>query len=274
MAVQDNGAGGGEGTLADGREAGSRPEAELAHAYAAVERIGTCQTRRELGDRVRELVRGFFGAEHFVFVYMAKQSARRTTYRYLIGCLPAWCQLYNQRLWWTNDPFVEYARHHFEPILGSQVALNTRGQREMMAAAAKHGFCSGLVIPAHGGGTRLGMLYLGSPQPRGQIEQRLWAGRHVGLALAFQLMQWELATPAKQPSKRVEWDAVDANLLTLAYKGFTAVQAAAHLGIEEAEVERRYDELTRQLGTTSRKAAGRKALELGLAQCEMTYDAG
>src|SRR5258708_25385184 len=112
-------------------------------------------------DASRQIVR-YFGLEAFVFGALFR-GGEREHYRYLVGCKPEWCFLYNQSKWYAIDPFIEYALHHTSPVLASDVPLTSPGQQRMMAAAAEHGFRSGVVVPAHrDSSARVAVRYLGT----------------------------------------------------------------------------------------------------------------
>ena len=65
-----------------------------------------------------------FGLEAFVFGALFR-NGEREHYRYLVGCKPEWCFLYNQSKWYAIDPFIDYALHHTSPVLASEVPLSS-----------------------------------------------------------------------------------------------------------------------------------------------------
>lgn len=238
--------------------------ASMAEADDALLRIKECGNEVEIEAVLRPLIE-YFGARSYVFVAMPRDDVRRETYRYLIGCLPAWCQLYNARRWYAIDPFVNYALSNSAPILGTAIKAESPGQADMLAAAAQHGFRSGIVIPAHGGSrSRVGVLYVGSPLEPQEIEPRLLANRTMLRAVALELLEWWQARLTAEALDDVSLDDQDLALLALQREGYTAEQSAQELGLSTSQVHNRYRRINGKLAVTSKRQAVERALELGL----------
>lgn len=236
----------------------------IIEANAAVSRIKECESELQIEALLRPLIR-FFGAESFVFVTMRHDDLKRETYRYLIGCLPAWCQLYNQRRWYAIDPFVMYALSNSAPILGSAIVAESAGQAEMLAAAAQNGFRSGMVIPAHGGSRlRVGVLYVGSPRSPEEAEPQLLANRTLLRAVSLELLEWWQARLKAEELSDINLDDDDVNLLALQREGYTAEETAQELGLTTSQVHNRYRRINSKLSVASKKQAVERALDLGL----------
>src|SRR5437879_1199919 len=142
-----------------------------------------------LGSAVRK-VRIYRDREAFVCGALFR-NGEREHYRYLVGCKPEWCFLYNQNKWYAIDPFIDYVMHHTSPVLALDVPLTSPGQQRMMAAAAEHGFRSGVVVPAHSDSSaRVGVLYLGTDQDPTLARRSLVRHRSLMPAVAMELLEW------------------------------------------------------------------------------------
>ena len=229
----------------------------------AISRIKECESEVEVEAVLRPLIR-FFGAQSYVFVTMRHDDLKRDTYRYLIGCLPAWCQLYNQRRWYAIDPFVQYALSNSAPILGSAITAESAGQADMLAAAAQNGFRSGMVIPAHGGSRlRVGVLYLGTPLSPEEAEPQLLAYRTMLRALSLELLEWWQARLKEEELSDINLDDDDVSLLALQREGYTAEEAAHELGLTTSQIHNRYRRINSKLSVASKKQAVERAIDLG-----------
>lgn len=233
------------------------------HVEEAICRIRSCGGEVELQNLLRTII-PHFGVENYVFVFLERDSANREHYRYFIGCSPEWCQLYNAHKWFACDPFIEYARHNSEPILGSQIRGQSEGQRQLLAAAAEHGFRSGVIVPVHSGLPRIGVLYLGSSRPPEEVEPGLREQRIALRGLAFELFEWWIAKRQAEVLSRVQIDRMDLELLRYEAKGFTSKATAQLLGLSPAQINRRFLNINRRLGVHNRREAAQKASELGL----------
>lgn len=233
-------------------------------ANEAVLRIKECESEVEIHSLLHPLIR-FFGAQSFVFVTMRHDDVKRESYKYFIGCLPAWCQLYNQRKWYAIDPFVTYALSNSTPILGSGIVAESPGQADMLAAAGQYGFRSGMVIPAHGGSqSRVGVLYVGSPLPPEEAEPRLLAHRAMLRAVSLELLEWWQAKLKSYELRDIKLDDDDVSLLALQREGYTAEETAQELGLTTSQVYNRYRRINSKLSVTNKKKAVERAVELGL----------
>jgi DNA-binding CsgD family transcriptional regulator len=236
----------------------------LARVWQQVNRIRNQESTALLMALVHDIIRPF-GLQSFVFVSMRRGDFRRESYRYLIGCDAAWCQLYRARNWHMNDPFMEHAVNESTMVLGSAIKTGTASQREMLAQAANHGFRSGMVVPAHGAaGARIGVLYLGSAAPPEVIEGPLWAHRLVMRQLAFELYEWWAVKLQAYAISRAHLDDTDVTLLRYKQDGFTTAQICSVLGFKTRMVDSRLTRIYAKLGVSNMKDAIAKATRAGV----------
>ena len=189
----------------------------------------------------------------------------REDYRYLVGCAPKWCYLYNGNKWYAIDPFIEYALRNTNPVLASDIPLASAGQQRMMAMAAEHGFRFGVVVPAHSVSTiRIGVLYLGTSETLEVAQGALARHRSLMRAFALELLEWWDVKLRRTSLEELELDELDLKLLGKANEHATAEEAARELGVTVSRVKSRYERLVRKLEAPNKRAAAEKAVALGL----------
>ena len=187
--------------------------------------INGYETETEVEAAARQIVENF-GLQSFVFSALFR-SGEREHYRYLVGCEPDWCFLYNQNKWYAIDPFINYAINYTSPILASDIPLDTPGQERLMAAAAEHGFRSGIVVPAHSrSAIRIGILYLGTNDGPERVHESLHKHRNLMRAFALEMLEWWDAKLRESGLDDLHLDELDVDLLTKAQEHATAEDAA------------------------------------------------
>ncbi len=159
-----------------------------------IQKISTADSEDSVRLMTRLAVRKA-GAEHFIYsTFRLSDSGHEFgSHHYFEDCKAEWRSIYEERKWYMNDPLIEYAKLHTEPTLSSKIIPITRGQSDMMAAAACHGFRSGIIIPAHsrfGSHDCLSILFIGSSSEPACMEQHFLSNRITFRALAMELMDW------------------------------------------------------------------------------------
>jgi DNA-binding CsgD family transcriptional regulator len=206
----------------------------------------------ELADCVSGLVRAL-GGESYVFVSLhpGVTTESRATHRFLIGCSPEWCQMYNANKWYMTDPFMEYARSNTAPITGSEVAVETQGQREMLAAASKNGFRSGIVVPVHTSTSeRMGVLYIGTDDSPAVGEKRLTAHRLYFRALAMELLDWSIRTARREILDARGISEIDLRIMGFLRSGFNAEDIAREMNVSVQTVYGNYKKIKGKVGVS------------------------
>jgi DNA-binding CsgD family transcriptional regulator len=252
----------------DHKARGATPELAI-HSLDAVHReiasLKDCLSETEVAAVMGPLIR-YFGLESYVFVSLRRGDVSRESYRYFIGCLPAWCEIYNARKWYIIDPCIQHALRESSPILGSSMMPpESPGQAELLATAREYGFRSGMLIPAHSGSDfRVGALYLGSNKEPKDIEPRLLKNRVLLRAIAMELHEWWQAKLMVEALTGLRFDQLDLELLKMAYEGLTTEDAARNLELSRSQVNNRFRKINQKLNVTSKKRAVQAALELGV----------
>ena len=225
--------------------------------------IGGYETEAEVEAASRQIAE-HFGLPSFVFGAFFR-TGERENYRYLVGCVPEWCYLYNRNKWYAIDPFIDYALANTAPILASDIPLVTAGQQRMMAMAADYGFRSGVVVPAHSVSTvRIGVLYLGTSEDVERARECLARHRPLMRAFAIELLEWWDAKLRSASLEDLELDDLDLDLLAKASEQATTEEAARELGMTVSRVKSRYERLTRKFEAPNKRVAAEKAVALGL----------
>jgi len=97
--------------------------------FEAIGELSQCVTETDARNLTKEIVE-MLGAESFVYLTLLPTDAYapNDSFRFLIGCRPELCQIYQKRMWMTIDPFFEYARTNSAPTVGSKIKVHTLGQ--------------------------------------------------------------------------------------------------------------------------------------------------
>jgi len=235
----------------------------LQDASDRVSWISGYENEADVEAAARQIVE-YLGLPNFVFSAFFR-TGERENHRYLVGCVPEWCYLYNANKWYAIDPFIDHALRSTVPVLASEVALTSTGQERMMAAAAEYGFRSGVVVPAHSlSAIRIGILYLGTSEGLERAAESLLRHRHLMRAFAVEMLEWWDAKLRADSLDEHGFDQLDLDLLAKVQENASREEAARELGIPLSRVKARYERLTRKLHATSKRNAAERAVGLGL----------
>lgn len=206
------------------------------------------------------------GLSGSVFASFAREDESRESYRFINACPPAWCQEYNANAWFTIDPCLLYALTHNEPTLIQDIPLRSRGQRNMMEAARRCGFASGIVIPAHSpsGRSRMGVLYLGSNDPQYLDESALKQLRLVLRAVTSELLDWWTKQVRTELLAGTQLSAEEKDMLRLTLDGLGSKEIAGHLGTTKNAIDQRMHRIISKFDSYSRRDAANLAFQYGL----------
>jgi len=208
------------------------------------------------------------GAQYFIYSTIRENKfvQQQDIHHHFEDCSPDWRAIYDRRKWFMNDPFVEYARSHTEPIISSQIAAVTTGQSEMIAAAAAHGFRSGMIIPAHnnlGAQQCLGMLLVGSSAGPEEAEPVLLSNRLIYRALAMELMDWWRNQFRQRAIERFKIQQIEMQILAYLHNGKTISEIAALTDIKSGTLYRHLNALKDKLNAVKTDDVVQKAKSYG-----------
>jgi hypothetical protein len=209
---------------------------------------------------------GLFGADAAAFASFMKDDEAYESYRFILACDPTWCLEYEGNACYMHDPWLEYTRHHSEPMLADRIAARSGPEREVVALAQRFGFASAVVVPEHApqGLTRLGALVIGSASPGYFVEATLPAVAFAATGLAQQLHAWQIAKLRDEVRDRVRLGDEDMVLLACERDGLGSKEVARLTNSTSQAIDSRWQRLNARLGVSSRAAAARLAAEYGL----------
>ena len=206
------------------------------------------------------------GAEVAVFASFIRDDESCQSYRLLLACDPQWCMEYEQLAGFADDPWLNYARHHSEPVRASEVEVGSPIQQSVVQLAQRFGFRSAVIVPApsSGGLSRLGVLCLGS-SIAGYFEADGYvAFKVVARSVAMEFHEWWLARLKDDFVASSRLTAVDLALLAHEREGHSTKVIARVLGATTGAIDTRFQRINAKLGVPNRKAAARLAAEYGL----------
>lgn len=213
----------------------------------------------EASDAVDLLARASqrLGASSSCFLSFVRDADSSAAYRMLLACDPRWGTEYMSNGWFEIDPWLSYALHAEEPILASALTPQTDAQRAMVASAADHGLRSVVIAPAPSaaGGSRVGVLYVGS-DVAGYFEGDGYRNvRPLAQALAMELHAWWTRTLRRELVRRARITDDDLVLLRHEALGHGSKLIAVDLHTEAKTIDCRFQRLNAKLGAPNRRAA-------------------
>lgn len=206
------------------------------------------------------------GADAAAFASFVKDDESYDSYRFILACDATWCLEYERGACYMHDPWLEYARHHAEPVLSEHVPARTERQQAVMGLAARYGFTSAVIVPVHApqGLTRLGALCIGSAQSAYFGMEGLHAITVAATPLAMRLHEWQIAMLASELRRHARLSDEDMTLLRHERQGHGSKQVAAAMNTTSTSIDSRWQRLNAKLGVSNRLAASKLAAEYGL----------
>jgi len=206
------------------------------------------------------------GASSAVFVSFVRDDRNLAACRFMLACDPAWGRAYIQEGHFAHDPWLAYAAQHTEPVVASELNLLDDDHRQVMDLAARAGFVSAVLVPAHSapGHSRISMLCLGSPTP-GYFEGEGLAQLRVSARmLAMELHDWWLARIRRDLIVKARITPEDLVLLQHQCQGHSSKKIAAELKVSKSSINSRFQRMNAKLGVGNRRLAVQLAIECGL----------
>ncbi|MDF0604336.1 autoinducer binding domain-containing protein [Neisseriaceae bacterium TC5R-5] len=243
---------------------------EKTEVMEAINHLQSCATKAEAGRLTKKIVVAL-GGESFVYTLLLPPGVNhpKPSFQFLIGCDAEFCRVYDQRMWFLNDPFLDYAYKNSTPRLNSMITKHTPGQIEMAEFGAQYGFRSGLVIPTHtymAASQRMGLLYVGSSLERPVGEPLLMRNRAQFAALATELLWWWCEYLRQQAVKKFSITADEIALLELAKGGKVAEEMAVFLNMSPSSVYRKISTIKDKLNVKKIEHAVIEAQAFGLLE--------
>lgn len=250
----------------------SRPLLEIAAAPDYFARVGEVvvkvETARDSDEAVEllECATRLLGADVAVFISFIRDNPDLESFRFLVACDAQWCAEYEQRAWYADDPWLNYARRHSEPTASLDQQPLTPAQQELLAMSGSYGFASTALIPApsSGGLSRLGVLCVGSRTPGFFEGAGFTAFKIAARPLAAGLHEWWIARLGEQLMADARLAAQDLDLLRFESRGIGSKRISESTGDSISAIDSRFHRVISRMGVSSRAEAARLAAEYGL----------
>jgi len=223
---------------------------------------------------VAHTVTSSLGATQYIFslIVLDDKSGDAIEHRYLVGCDPAWLNKYIDRVWYMNDPLLEYAKRNVTPALSSRLDLYS-DDHWLPTEAKAHGFRNNLVCPVHvrgnHGGTNslVAMLQASNGESTEIGEGVLWRNRPMLRALTCELLDWHLAGQRQQATSEFGLDDQELDVLRRLRGGGTAKNVAEAMGLSVKTVYATvYPKVNKKMGATHITNAVAMAVNSGLIE--------
>ena len=232
---------------------------------AVAERIAEATEQRTALALLHEGISAL-GAESAVFISFVRDNTDVSSCRFMLACEPDWCQRYLDAGFIAQDPWIAYAAHHSEPIVASTLTIADPERKRVVELAAKNGFASAVLVPAHSGAghSRISLLCLGSATP-GYFEGEGFGRFKLGArTLALELHDWWLARIRRELIVKARITPDDLELLRHQRQGHSSKHIASELHVSKSSINSRFQRMISKLGVPNRKMAARLASECGL----------
>jgi DNA-binding CsgD family transcriptional regulator len=206
------------------------------------------------------------GASSAMFVSFVRDDRNLAACRFMLACDPAWGRVYVQDGHFAHDPWLAYAAHHSEPVVASALKLLDDEHRRVMDLAARAGFVSTVLVPAHSapGHSRISVLCLGSPTPGYFEGEGLPQLRVSARMLAMELHDWWLSRIRRDLIVKARITPEDLVLLQHQCQGHSSKKIAAELQVSKGSINSRFQRMNAKLGVGTRRMAAQLAIECGL----------
>ncbi len=209
---------------------------------------------------------GALGASSAMFVSFVRNDHHLAACRFMLACDAAWARSYVCDGHFECDPWLAYAAQHSEPKVASTLKLVDADHLRVQALAARAGFASALIVPAHSGAghSRISVLCLGSSSagyfegaglPRLRVNARM---------LALELHEWWLSRIRRELVVKARITADDLVLLQHQCQGHSSKKIAAELKVSKTSINSRFQRMNAKLGVGTRRMAVQLAIECGL----------
>ena len=114
---------------------------------AVVQRFASAETEAEAVGLLKDSAE-CIGAESAAFGSFIRDDSSHESYRFLLACDPVWCLEHGRHAWYADDPWLNYAQQHSEPVLASAIRCHTNEERVIVKLARDFGVRSAVIVPA------------------------------------------------------------------------------------------------------------------------------
>lgn len=234
-------------------------------ASKAIEQLAASPDPATIQLRLIECVAAL-GADSALFASIQRDGLEISACHVMLACDPEWFRHHFHSGEVLQHPWLAYAAHHAEPLLASELPDALPIDQVAPRACGAGAFASALLVPAHSGQghARTSLLVLGCAQ-HGYFEGPGLGRLRIGArALAAELHGWWWARQRHELARRARLTPAELDLLRHERLGHGSKHIARALQTTESAVNSRFQRLNAKMGTHTRRAAARLAVESGL----------
>lgn len=236
-----------------------------ARVAAIAEKVATANDQQTVHALFQQGVAAL-GATSAVFVSFVRDDGDLAACRFMLACDPHWARIYVQEGHFAHDPWLAYAAHHSEPVVASTLNVLDDDHQRVIQLAARAGFVSAVLVPAHSGAghSRISLLCLGSASPGYFEDAGLLRLRVSARMLALELHDWWLSRIRRDLIAKARITAADLILLQHECQGHGSKKIATELQVSTSSINSRFQRMNAKLGVGNRRMAVQLAVECGL----------
>jgi len=165
---------------------------------------------------------------------------------------PEWRRVYDREGYLHIDPLARHALTSGAPAtwtdVMSSLPRNDPGH-QVFAAAARHGFAEGMVIPFRNGDGEIGMVTIGGDRPKLNPDEATFL---TAIASTAFFTAEALHSTAHRASQRGTFTPRELDCIVLLSSGLTGAEIAKALGISQETVVSHMENARRKVGARSR----------------------
>ncbi|MFX1689744.1 LuxR C-terminal-related transcriptional regulator [Paraburkholderia sp. A2RI-6] len=243
-----------------GREAGS-----AVMRSQAIDGVQDCTSESELYEFVSTVIQEVGGTSYlYRWIHIEEKTNDIINQRCLLGCHPGWMHKYFHRVWYMNDPILEYAKRSVSPATDRQLEVSEMHWSQI--DAPKYGFVHVAVFPVHFRKGLIGVLQIAGSNAVA-VEAMLEAPKRLLLRdLATELLSWEVRNIRNEAASAYRLTPREREVLRMVSAGGSAANVALSLGLSAKTVYRIYATIDRKLGVASITKSVAIATEKGLLE--------
>jgi DNA-binding CsgD family transcriptional regulator len=215
--------------------------------------ISACLNESELWYLSKSIVEEL-GGRGFLFQWLRleEKSGDILDYRYLVGCHPGWVHKYIHRVWYMNDPFLEYAKLRISPMSKSRIEDSGSGGDSNWSAkyTVEYGFRHIALFPVHVRSGWVGVLLVTGSHKDTVSAMVSGPGRGVLRQLAAELLDWRINRIRESAATRFNLDEREICALRISRAGGTAENIAVSLGLSLKGTYKLFERINSKLGTS------------------------
>lgn len=230
-----------------------------------IDGVRDCANESELYEFVTAVIQDVGGTSFlYRWIHVEEKTNDISNQRCLLGCHPGWMHKYIHRVWYMNDPVLEYAKRSVSPATDRQLEVSELHWSQI--DAPKYGFGHVAVFPVHLRKGLIGVLQIAGSNAAA-VETMLEAPKRLLLRdLATELLSWEVRNIRNEAASIYKLTPREIEVLRIVSAGGSAANVASSLGLSSKTVYRIYAQIDKKLGSASITKSLAIATEKGLLE--------